>query len=97
MRPMRVLITIQPALKEAYILRLQLTEARDKQPKLPHHRGPKLSRIGQRTSTRAFTKSIWTAPRRVWIGVQNSRTQAEVFVSQNPWDGSARTTLALAR
>jgi Tfp pilus assembly protein PilF len=91
------LITIQPALKEAYILRLQLTEARGQTAK---------ARTIAAEIIKNWPEDIDTRIHEIYLGLllagsglesKTAETQAEVFVSQNPWDGSARTTLALAR
>lgn len=91
------LITIQPALKEAYILRLQLTEARGQTAK---------ARIIATEIIKLWPEDIDTRIHEIYLRLllagsglesETAETQAEAFVSQNPWDGSARTTLALAR
>jgi len=91
------LITIQPALKEAYILRLQLTEARGQTAK---------ARTIAAEIIKIWPEDIDTRIREIYLRLLlaeselesiAAETQAEAFVSENPWDGSARTTLALAR
>jgi Tfp pilus assembly protein PilF len=91
------LITIQPALKEAYILRLQLTEARGETAK---------ARTIATEIIKLWPEDIDTRIHEIYLRLllagsglesKTAETQAEAFVSQNPWDGSARTTLALAR
>ena len=91
------LITKQPALKSAYLSRLQLTETRGQTAK---------ARAIAAEIVKIWPEDIDTHIHEIYLRLllagseveaEAAEEQAEAFVSQNPWDGSARTTLALAR